>query len=200
MRSGLIVTAALAAALVSSTALAERYSDDGSKGTSHAREIRDRVLHNDKGGYGKAEKTQAVHTEKVSKRIESKVLHRDRGEVLDSYGKTNNTVTRSTTAAGKVSKAPAKFTPKEEMADGSSRSKSSSSNGKQVGWSAGGKSIRSYVHSVNDKGELNNNIHGATASAMKMRNVANVLLRTAGIFGKLFSWQGSGADASEQAF
>jgi len=53
---------------------------------------------------------------------------------------------------------------------------------------------------VNDKGEVNNNIHGSTATAMKMRHIANVLLRTAGIFGKLFDWQGSGGDASDQAF
>jgi len=178
MRSGLIVTAALATALVSSTALAERYSDDG---TAHSRQIKERVLHNDKSGYAKAEKTQAVRTETMSKRIEGKILKRDRGEVLDSYGKSHGTATRSSTTTSKITKSP--LAPKEEMAEGSKSTKASSSQGKQVGWSAGGKSIRSYVHFVNDKGRGQQQHHGSTATAMKMRHIANVLLRTAGIFG-----------------
>lgn len=195
MRSGLIVTAALVSALTASTALADRYED----GTRHANQIRDRVLHNEKTGYGRTEKTQTVRTENVSRRIEAKVLKRDRGEVIDNYGKSHNgTTTRTVSTTSKITKSP--IQQKEEMADGNKTSKSSSSMGKQVGWSASGKSIRSYVHFVNDKGEVNNNIHGSTAMGMKMRHVAAVLLRTAGIFGKLFDWQGSGGDNSEQAF
>lgn len=194
MRSGLIVTAVLASALTASTALADRYED----GTRHANQIRERVLHNEKSGYGRTEKTQSVRTETMSKRIETRIIKRDRGEVIDSYGKSHSTSTRTVSTSSKMTKSP--IQQKEEMADGNKSSKSSSSMGKQVGWSAGGKSVRSYVHFVNDKGEVNNNIHGSTATAMKMRQVANVLLRTAGIFGKLFNWQGSGADASEQAF
>jgi hypothetical protein len=205
MRTGIFLSAMLATALVGSTALAERTNDSDNRTTNHAREIKDRVLAQQKEGFGHAAKSEASRSDRgANKILDQKLDHRSHGDLYENYGKSSKSapVTRSQTSSGKMTKAPAKLSNKggETMVDSKGKGSSRSNMGSQVGWSAGGKSIRSYVHFVNDKGQINNNIHGNTATAMKARHVAQVLLKTAGIFGKLFNWQGDGGDASESLF
>ncbi len=69
--------------------------------------------------------------------------------------------------------------------------------GKQIAWTAGGKTVRSFVHTMNDKGQINNNPHGSTATAMHARHQMSAILSIVGRPIKLFNWEGSGGDNSE---
>jgi hypothetical protein len=227
MRTGIFLSAMLATALVGSTALAERNNDNDNRGTAHVREIKQRVLHESRRAHHTTHQRTTRTDAAAKNRVTSKVNHNAHGDMYENYGhsSTKSTVTTRTTTSQKATKAPAAIANKggEEMVDKSGKSsrspvlkdyaqggiaaplsstqhKTKTDTNKQVAWSAGGKSIRSYVHFVNDKGEINNQIRGNTATAMKARNVAKVILKTAGMFGKLFNWQGSGGDNSADLF
>jgi Ni/Co efflux regulator RcnB len=205
MRTGLFLSALLATALVGSTALADRNNDNDNKSTSHARDIKERVLEKQKEGFGHSQRTESTKNDTAAqKKFEAKTSHHAQGDNYEQYGKTSSARSTTTTSSSssKITKQADRFSKRggETMSDSKGKTSSRSNMGTQVGWSAGGKSVRSYVHFVNDKGQVNNNIRGNTATAMKARHVANVLLRTAGIKGKLFNWQGSGGDASESLF
>jgi hypothetical protein len=203
MRSGILISAFFATALVGSTALADRNNDSDNRTTAHARDIKDRVLEKQKEGFGHVQRSESTKSDSAAqKKLEAKTNHNSHGDTYEQYGKSKSTsrTTTTSTKSAKISKGSEKFSKRGENVDSKGKGSSRSSLGTQVGWSAGGKSIRSYVHFVNDKGQVNNNIHGSTATAMKARHVANVLLRTAGLFGKLFSWQGSGGDNSASLF
>jgi hypothetical protein len=204
MRSGIFISALFATALVGSTALADRNNDYDSRASAHARDIKERVLDKQKEGFGHVQRSESTKNDSAAqKKLEAKTNHNAHGDTYEQYGKSKSSgATHTTTQSSKATKAADKFSKRGENVDSKGKGSSRSNMGKQVGWSAGGKSIRSYVHSVNDKGELNNQIHGSTASAMKARHVANVLMKTAlgGRPFKMFSWQGSGGDASESLF
>lgn len=230
MRTGLLVSAALATALVSSTALADRTNDYDNKGTSHTREIKERVLENQKEGHVATVRTETTRTTSTPNVVRQKIDHRAQGDVYDQYGKNEPKSTVVThTATGVASKAgvPAVLQQKngEEMADDTKNAKGSASSysqqtkglsaisaetteknygpmGKQIAWTAGGKSVRSFTHFVNDKGQINNNPHGATATAMHARHqmMAVLAVVSAAMHGKkLFNFEGSGGDASADA-
>jgi hypothetical protein len=228
MRTGIFLSAMLATALVGSTALAERNNDSDNKGTAHSRDIKERVLHESRSSSHVA-RERTTRTDALGKaKIQSKTNHNAHGDMYDNYGGSaaKAPMTTQSSSSQKASKAPAAISQKggEEMVDKSGKSsahapalnqyaqggiaapisstehKTKTDTNKQVAWSAGGKSVRSYVHFVNDKGQINNQIRGNTATAMKARNVAKVILKTAGIFGKLFNWEGSGGDNSADLF
>lgn len=205
MRSGILISAFLATVLIGGTALADRNNDNDNKSTAHARDIKDRVLEKQKEGFGShSQRTESTKNDSAAqKKFEAKTNHNKHGDNYEQYGKSHSTsVTRSTTKSAKMSKSADKFSKRGENVDSKGKNSSRTGMGAQVGWSAGGKSVRSYVHFVNDKGQVNNQIHGSTATAMKARHVANVLLKTAigGRPFKIFSWMGSGGDASESLF
>lgn len=219
MRPALFLSALLATALIGGTALAERTNDDdhASKRPSSARELKERVLQergqrhestttNDRGmSPTQAAQAQRQFTFKADK-------FRAKGDVYESYGdKHTSGITNQANDASKQM-AKSKLNPgqsKGEQVDGSTRSKNqavrssahqkvtykSKVDGSQNGWSAGGKSVRSFVHFTNDKGQVNNQIRGATPQAMKIRHVAHTLMKSAGTgLIKVFAFETAGGD------
>jgi len=228
MRTGLLVSAALATALVSSTALADRNNDYDNKTSSHSRDVKERVLESSKEGRAAKVVTESTRSSSTPNVIQQKTDHRSHGDMYDQYGKhdgkTSSTVNATRGVASKAG-VPAMLQKKnnEEMANDNKSAKNSSEAyssqtkgataissetsmpnygpmGKQIGWTATGKTVRSFTHFVNDKGQINNNPHGGTATAMHARHQMQTILSAClpPVF-KLFSWEGSGGDASEDA-
>lgn len=198
MRSALFLSALLATALFGGTALAERTSDDSSsRRVSSAQDLKERVLH-ERGESRTAERTSSSRSEHTSSKVEK---FRAKGENYESFGHRSGGASMPSQAShSSASKAMAgKLLPGRahgDIVDGQSKSGKASSSGTQVGWSAGSKNVRSFVHQVNDKGEVNNNIRGNTASAMKMRHVAKIIMQTAVRDPriKVFAWTSAGGD------
>ena len=233
MRTGLVISAALASALVASTALADRTNDFDNKSTNHSKDIKERVIDQERTNYAPRE---TVKTSDVSApKAVTKNDHRANGELYESYGKNSGSqsVIVSSAAASKAAMPAAISKAGEEMVDPKSSStpvagandspifltwrqlltnpsqqSSDSTNygpmGKQIAWTAAGKTVRSFTHMINDKGQLNNNPHGNTATAMHARHqMGAILSMISGAMGghwKMFKDEGSGGDASEDQF
>ncbi len=206
MRPALFLSALLATALFGGTALAERTSDDNSgRHVSNAQDLKERVLH-ERGESRTSERTSASRGEHTSSKVER---FRAKGENYEQFGHSGSGATSSASSKGSSASKmlAAKIMPGRshgDVVDGKSGNSSSSSSkgmratvgSTQSTWTAGGKNVRSFVHSTNDKGQTNNNIRGATASAMKMRHVAKIIMATAvpNQKVKVFSWTSSGGD------
>jgi hypothetical protein len=203
MRSTLFVSTLLASALFAGSALADRTGDDSASRPrpTNVRELKERIVHESTDKHETAATKQA--TEKAPVSVEQ---HRQKGDLYDHYGQKPATAPAQVAApVSSTQKAPQKLLlPGRSHGDVidpvSKKSHAQSSTQATVGstqltWSAGAKNVRSFVHFTNDKGQTNNNIHGATASAEKMRLCAKVIMGTAGA-GMLhvFSWQTAGGD------
>jgi len=233
MRTGLVISAALASALVASTALADRSNDYDNKSTNHSKEMKERVIDQERQNTAPVrETTKVTDSSAAQKVVQAKTDHHANGELYDSYGKSSGGArVVTTTRSSSISKAamPSKG---EEMVDPKSSTapvagndspifqswrqaltnashQSNSSEkfgpmGKQIAWTAAGKTVRSFTHMINDKGQLNNNPHGNTATAMHARHqMGAILSMISGAMGghwKMFKDEGSGGDASEDQF
>lgn len=204
MRSILFVSTLLATALIGSSALAERTGDETStpRNVTNVRELKERIQHDSAEKHATPSEKQRV--EKAPAAVER---FRPQGDMYDRTGHkvAGGLVTPQSSQTAATSKMPAKLLPGRshgEVLEPVSR-KSSPSNAvqttvgsTQMTWSAGGKSVRSFVHFTNDKGQTNNNIHGATATAAKMRLCAKIIMGTAGAGAfHVFSWQTAGGDS-----
>lgn len=204
MRSTLFVSTFLATALLGGTALAERTGDETtSRHVTNVRELKERIVHESQGTH----ETPSTRTERVEKAPVKVEHYRQKGDLYDHYGKKPATAAPAQVAAPvtATTKAPQKLQAARahgDVIDPVSRKSSSQSSTQatvgstQLTWTAGGKNVRSFVHFTNDKGQTNNDIHGATASAEKMRLCAKILMGTAGagLF-HVFSWQTAGGDS-----
>ena len=209
MRPALFLSALLATALFGGTALAERTNDDSSsQHSSTAQNLKERVLQ--ERGQNRTAEHSSRSTATRAERPSSKVEHfRTKGENYEQFGRSSHSGGGSSAAShgssGSKMMASKLFPGRShgEVIDGNARSSAPASKGTRatVGstlatWTPGGKNVRSFTHSVNDKGETNNQIHGNTASAMKMRKMAKIIMKTAvhNPHIKLFEWSTAGGD------
>ena len=207
MRPALFLSALLATALFGGTALAERTNDDSSSSrVSSAQNLKERVLQ-ERGQNRTAERSSSTttRTERPSSKVER---FRTKGENYEQFGRSSHSGAGSSSASKGSSASKmiaAKLFPGRshgEVLDGHARSSAPASKttatvgSTQATWTPGGKNVRSFVHFVNDKGETNNQIHGSTASAMKMRKVAKMIMGTAvhNAHIKIFEWSTAGGD------
>ncbi len=206
MRSTLFLSTLFATALFGGTALAERSGDETSANhhVASARDAKERITHESTDKHDTST-SQTTRTEKAPAKVE---VARPKGDNYEQYGHRPagaavHTVTTTNPAASKM---PANLLPGRSHGDvvdpqGRKRTAAPSSIQATVGstqmtWSAGGKSVRSFVHFTNDKGQTNNNIHGSTATAAKMRLCAKIIMGTAGTgLMHVFSWQTAGGDS-----
>jgi hypothetical protein len=208
MRTTLFLSTLLATALFGGSALAERTSDDTVK--THAaspRELKEQIVRDSQQKHeDPSTKNENVAGQKAPAQLQPS---RAKGDTYDHYGQTRsgnstpNVATNNTNQ--KAQKAPLSMQPGRahgDTVDPASTKRPTSTNGykatvgsTQFTWTAGSKNVRSFVHFTNDKGQTNNNIHGATASAEKMRTVAGMIMGTAGLALCHMSWQTTGGDA-----
>ena len=203
MRSTLFLSTLLATALFGGTALAERSTDDTpSRPITSPTDVKERIQHASTAKH-ETSTSQSTRTEKAPAKVEP----RAKGDTYDQYGHRPSAAPAAVIPAlnQAASKVPAKLTPGRAHGDvvdaqGRKRATAADADRPTVGstqftWTAGGKNVRSFVHSTNDKGETNNNIHGATASAAKMRKCAMIIMGTAGLGAfHVFTWQTAGGD------
>jgi hypothetical protein len=197
MRPALFLSALLATALFGGTALAERTSDDSSSSrhASSAQDLKERVLH--ERGESRTVDRSSSRSDHASSRAEK---FRSKGDTYENYGHRSGGAAASHVAShAAASKMAGKLLPGRshgDIVDGQNKTSRTTTSGATLSTSPGAKNARSFVHMANDKGQVNTNVHGGTASSMKMRHVANVIMKTAVRDPriKVFSWTSAGGD------
>lgn len=196
MRPALFLSALLATALFGGTALAERTSDDSySRRISSAQDLKERVLH--ERGESRSVERASTRVDHASARVEK---FRAKGENYEQYGhRSSGAVSTAASHSASSKMLMQKVMPTRshgDIVDGQSKSSRTSGGSVALSTAPGAKNAKSFVHMVNDKGELNNSIRGGTATAMKMRHVAKIIMQTAvqNPHIKVFSWTSAGGD------